>query len=113
MMTLNFIHTPVLQITRPCRLGLLVALAISFGGHASDITFNMDMLDVNDRNNIDLSQFARPGYLMPGEYSFTVFLNKQSMPEETVFYYAPEGESNESLPCLSPALVENSVSNLN
>ncbi|WP_284703501.1 FimD/PapC N-terminal domain-containing protein, partial [Escherichia coli] len=41
----------------------------------------MDMLDVNDRNNIDLSQFARPGYLMPGEYSFTVFLNKQSMPE--------------------------------
>ncbi|MGJ7974712.1 outer membrane usher protein [Providencia hangzhouensis] len=106
MMTLNFIHTPVLQITRPCRLGLLVSLAISFGGHASDIKFNMDMLDVNDRNNIDLSQFARPGYLMPGEYSFTVFLNKQSMPEETVFYYAPEGESNESLPCLSPALVE-------
>lgn len=102
----NIIYTPLLQISRPKILGLLVALSFSFSSYGAGIEFNTDILDVNDRANIDLSQFSRAGYLMPGEYSFTVFINKQSIPEQTVFYYAPENQPDESVACLSPKLVE-------
>ncbi|MEQ5149866.1 outer membrane usher protein [Providencia stuartii] len=106
MMTLNCISAPLLGISRSRWLGLFVAIALCSQSYAADIEFNTDILDVNDRANIDLSQFSRPGYLMPGEYRFTVFLNKHSLPEQTVFYYAPDDQPDESLACLSPTLVE-------
>lgn len=105
-MTLNCISAPLLGISRSRWLGLFVAIALCSQSYAADIEFNTDILDVNDRANIDLSQFSRPGYLMPGEYRFTVFLNKHSLPEQTVFYYAPDDQPDESLACLSPTLVE-------
>lgn len=105
-MTRNFIYMPLLRITRLGRVGLFFALAISLSSHASEIEFNTDILDIQDRSNIDLSQFARPGYLMPGEYSFSIFLNKHSLPEQTVFYYSPEGGIDDSQACLTPTLVE-------
>ncbi len=105
-MTLNCISAPMLGISRPRWLGLLVAIALGSQSYAADIEFNTDILDVNDRANIDLSQFSRLGYLMPGEYRFTVFLNKNSLPEQTVFYYAPDDQPDESLACLSQAVVE-------
>lgn len=105
MMALNCIHMPLLRM-KPRLMGLLISLVLCGQSHAADIEFNTDILDVNDRANIDLSQFARPGYLMPGEYSFTIFLNKHSLPEQAVFYYAPEDESDASEACLSPSLVE-------
>lgn len=105
-MTLNCISAPLLGISRPRWLGLFVSIALCSQSYAADIEFNTDILDVNDRANIDLSQFSRPGYLMPGEYRFTVFLNKHSLPEQTVFYYAPDDQPDESLACLSPTLVE-------
>lgn len=105
-MTPNCISAPLLGISRPRWLGLLVAIALCSQSYGADIEFNTDILDVNDRANIDLSQFSRPGYLMPGEYRFTVFLNKHSLPEQTVFYYSPDDQPEESLACLSPTLVE-------
>lgn len=105
-MTLNCISAPLLGISRPRWVGLFVSIVLCSQSYAADIEFNTDILDVNDRANIDLSQFSRPGYLMPGEYRFTVFLNKHSLPEQTVFYYAPDDQPDESLACLSPTLVE-------
>lgn len=49
---------------------------------ADDIQFNTDVLDVTDRNNIDLSQFSRGGYIMPGTYSMVVHINKNDLPEQ-------------------------------
>ncbi|WP_373196533.1 FimD/PapC N-terminal domain-containing protein, partial [Enterococcus faecium] len=37
--------------------------------------FNTDVLDLIDRSNIDLSQFARSGFILPGTYSMVVQLN--------------------------------------
>lgn len=105
-MTLKSIHVPLLGISRPRWVGVCVALALSCCSHAAAIEFNTDILDVNDRANIDLSQFSRPGYLMPGEYQFVLFLNKHTLPEQSVFYYAPDGQPDESEACLSPTLVE-------
>ena len=42
----------------------------SAAGAQEEIQFNIDVLDVNDRKNIDLSQFARSGYIMPGNLRY-------------------------------------------
>ncbi|HGM6603608.1 TPA: outer membrane usher protein [Serratia marcescens] len=97
---------------KPFRLHILsacVALVLgsltSKAGAVEDIQFNTDVLDVNDRKNIDLSQFSRGGYIMPGQYSMVVRVNKSDLPEQPVAFYAPDGDANGSRACLSPELV--------
>jgi outer membrane usher protein FimD/PapC len=72
---------------------------------AGDIQFNTDVLDVNDRKNIDLSQFSRGGYIMPGTYSMAVRINKNDLPEQPIPFYAPASDPKGSEACLSPSLV--------
>lgn len=71
---------------------------------AEDIQFNTDVLDVNDRGNIDLSQFSRGGYIMPGNYGMVVHVNKSELPEQPVPFYAPEDDPKGSRACISHAL---------
>ncbi|POP19980.1 outer membrane usher protein [Serratia marcescens] len=97
---------------KPFRFHILsVSVALGFAGgmpaaQAEEIQFNTDVLDVNDRKNIDLSQFSRGGFIMPGSYSMVVRLNKSDLPEQPVPFYAPDDDPNGSRACLSPALVD-------
>ncbi len=100
---------------KPFRLHILsacVALVLVLGsltskaGAVEDIQFNTDVLDVNDRKNIDLSQFSRGGYIMPGQYGMAVHINKATLPEQPVAFYTPDDDANGSRACLAPALVE-------
>ncbi|MEG6410894.1 FimD/PapC N-terminal domain-containing protein [Enterobacter roggenkampii] len=60
-----------------CRKALAAVLVGSISsGHAEDIQFNTDILDVKDRENYDLSQFSRKGYILPGMYSLAIQLNE-------------------------------------
>lgn len=91
------------------QLGVAIALAlgasVSLALAADDIVFNTDVLDVKDRANIDLSQFARGGFIMPGRYTLTVHVNQQELPEQSVVFSAPPDDPKGSVACLSPALV--------
>lgn len=106
MIKLKFIHTPLSGIKKKCWLGILVGITSCCQGYAAEIEFNTEILDISDRNNIDLSQFARPGYLMPGEYQFNIIINKQTLPEQNIFYYEPDDQPGESIACLNADLVE-------
>ncbi|MCX3071349.1 outer membrane usher protein [Providencia stuartii] len=97
------------------RVGLLsLSVALALGGmasawasvSASSIEFNTDVLDVEDKKNIDLDQFSRAGYIMPGVYSLALKVNDDSLPDISVPYYAPESDPNDSVPCLSPEVVD-------
>ncbi|MDQ0741407.1 outer membrane usher protein [Pseudomonas sp. W4I3] len=90
---------------RPGLLGGLMSLAGTAMG-AGDIEFNTDVLDLSDRTNIDLSQFARSGFILPGTYSMAVQLNAQPIPEQAVAFYPPENDPKGSQACLSHSLVE-------
>ncbi|MGH8361458.1 MAG: fimbria/pilus outer membrane usher protein, partial [Pseudomonas sp.] len=68
--------------------------------------FNTDVLDLIDRSNIDLSQFARSGFILPGTYSMVVQLNTQPISEQSVAFFAPDDDPKGSVPCLSRELVE-------
>lgn len=90
-------------------IALLVALAVqgapSLGYAAEAIQFNADVLDVGDRAKIDLSQFSRAGYIMPGKYHMVVRLNKTELPEQPLNFFAPDDDPKGSEVCLTPDLV--------
>ncbi|CAI1035388.1 outer membrane usher protein [Serratia liquefaciens] len=94
---------------RPRVLGIYIACALGFVGYyasAEEVQFNTDVLDVKDRDNIDLGQFSRGGYIMPGDYMMLIRINKQELPEQSVIFYQAENDANDSAACISPAMVE-------
>lgn len=104
--------TPILfrsVSTRPHILGLMIGFIISsvmFPANAEDYDFNTDMLDVSDRKNIDLGQFAHAGFIMPGQYIMAVRVNNQSLGDQEVNFYAPENDPKGSEACITPKIVE-------
>ncbi|HAT2868632.1 TPA: outer membrane usher protein [Serratia marcescens] len=101
--------SPAGKMVRINTLGLCIALALGALPAqvyaADEIQFNTDVLDVHDRKNIDLSQFARGGYIMPGTYGMVVHINKNDLPEQQIPFYPPEDDPNGSRACISQALV--------
>ncbi|CAI2019271.1 Outer membrane usher protein papC precursor [Serratia fonticola] len=97
------------KLVRLQLLGLCISLALGTPSRvvfaAEEIQFNTDVLDVNDRKNIDLSQFSRGGYIMPGTYGMVVHINKNDLPEQAISFYPPEGDPNDSRACVNTALV--------
>ncbi|WP_419246851.1 outer membrane usher protein [Serratia sp. NFX21] len=94
---------------RPRALGIYIASALSGIGYyasAEEIQFNTDVLDVKDRGNIDLGQFSRGGYIMPGDYMMLIRINKQELPEQSVIFYPTESDANDSAACIGPSMVE-------
>nr|ELR5114621.1 outer membrane usher protein [Providencia stuartii] len=91
--------------------GLSLAIALSLYGlscplwAADAIEFNTEVLDLEDKNNIDLNQFSRAGYIMPGTYSLTLKVNDETLPEISVPFYVPIDDPEGSVPCLSPEVV--------
>ena len=73
---------------------------------AEEIQFNTDVLDVHDRQNIDLSQFSRGGYIMPGTYGMVVQINKNDLPEQQVPFYEPENDRGGSRACITRVLAD-------
>lgn len=74
---------------------------------ASDIEFNADILDLKDKQNIDLSDFSRAGYIMPGKYEFVVRVNNNELADMyTINYIVPENDPKGSVPCIPASLVD-------
>ncbi|EPC5391922.1 TPA: outer membrane usher protein [Serratia odorifera] len=94
---------------RPRILGLLIAFILAGNAAcaaAADIEFNTDVLDVTDRANIDLEQFSRGNFIMPGDYLFAVHINKQTLTDQPVAFYPPDDDAKGSEACITPQLVE-------
>ncbi|MEY0891438.1 FimD/PapC N-terminal domain-containing protein, partial [Providencia rettgeri] len=64
------------------------------------------VLDLEDKNNIDLKQFSRAGYIMPGTYSFTLKVNGEQLSEVSVPFYSPEDDPQASQACISTEIEE-------
>ena len=94
----------VKTLLRPGVLGGLMSIS-GTAFSAGDVQFNTDILDLNDRSNIDLSQFSRSGFILPGSYPMAVQVNTQPLPEQSIAFYPPEDDPKGSQACLSPDLV--------
>lgn len=69
-------------------LTILISLAISHPAlsEEGEIQFNTDVLDVEDRKNIDLGQFSRKGYIVPGAYPLMLKVNGHELSEQPVTF---------------------------
>lgn len=86
---------------------LLALWLICANGYAENIQFNTDVLDIKDRKNVDLSEFSRAGYIMPGAYDFNVRINglDDVLLNENINWVVTDNDSKDSEPCLVPKLV--------
>ncbi|PIJ48163.1 fimbrial assembly protein [Erwinia sp. OLTSP20] len=70
------------------------------------IEFNSDVLDAADKESIDLSSFARAGYVMPGNYQMVIKVNDdKELAERNILFLAPDDDPNGSEPCIPASLV--------
>lgn len=82
------------------------SLLVTFGCHAEDaIQFNASILDVGDKNNLDLSQFAKKGFILPGTYPLMVQINGQNTSEMEIVFRAPENAPDGSEACLTKEII--------
>lgn len=90
----------------PLALAISLALLNPHPLQAAGIEFNLDNLDVSDRENIDMSQFARAGFIMPGEYDMVVRANKADLPVTRITFLPPDNDPKDSVACLTPELMQ-------
>lgn len=92
-----------LLIKRSLHTTLCTAL---FSFPALAVEFNTDMIDAEDRNNIDISQFEKKGHITPGKYLVRIQVNKNTLPQAmTMEWFATENESGSQL-CLTQSQLE-------
>lgn len=88
---------------------LLAATALyctaAWASAADEFQFNIDVLDIKDRENLDLGVFASANFIMPGQYSLLVHVNRDTLTEYPVDYLPADDNPKSSVACLSPNLV--------
>ncbi|WP_176519202.1 outer membrane usher protein [Candidatus Pantoea floridensis] len=90
----------------PLTLAISLALFFSQTVMAKEVEFNLDNLDVSDRENIDMTQFARAGFIMPGQYDMVVRVNKAEIPTMPITFLPPDDDPKDSVACLTPELMQ-------
>lgn len=99
-------RSATLVALRPVALGVFLTLCAGKVAQAEDVVqFNTDVLDVQDRSRIDVNQFSRAGYMMPGDYNLVLHVNKTELSEQKVSYIAPDDDPKGSEVCLTPEMV--------
>lgn len=73
---------------------------------AEEFQFNTEVLDLKDRENLDLGVFASANFIMPGQYSLMVHMNRDTLAEFPIDYLPADDDPKSSVACLSPALVK-------
>lgn len=76
---------------------------ISYAGE-DDIEFNINILNAEDRQNINLAVFSRDLYIVPGVYPFKLYINNVYLPEEKIHIVSLGDETSEA--CLTSDIVE-------
>ncbi|MDR0218425.1 MAG: outer membrane usher protein [Enterobacteriaceae bacterium] len=92
---------------KPLSAFILFALSGIQVTEAKPLEFNTDALDINERSSINLDQFSRAGYIMPGNYTMAVKVNNYDLQDTySVDFIAPADDPKGSEACISPELVK-------
>ncbi|MCW0507633.1 fimbria/pilus outer membrane usher protein [Aeromonas piscicola] len=70
----------------------LVLMSSASSSYATE--FNTDLLDVIDKENINLEQFRTAGYIVPGQYKMHVLINNHNVGEFEVNYVSADDGSS-------------------
>jgi outer membrane usher protein PapC len=92
----------------------LSILLMLTAGDAEAVKFNIEMLDAQDKTNIDFYRFSQSGYVMPDEYQLQITVNGENLgSEQLIPFYLPTTMAvttpdtvNFPQACLSPNMVD-------
>ena len=99
-------------LTRRHRLGIYILMAlVCVNPAAYAIEFNTEILDTEDKQNIDLSRFSEVGYIMPGTYALGIKVNNFTVDDANIAFYERPDKKDEAgqIPveaCITPEKVE-------
>lgn len=94
------------KIKEAKRTNLFILFFISFFTQQGKATeFNISVLDIDEQNEIDLSRFSDPDYVVPGEYLLNIKINGRAVEQRPVRYLAAGAEGKSSALCLEPEIV--------
>ncbi|MCT6664339.1 fimbrial biogenesis outer membrane usher protein [Enterobacter mori] len=65
------------------------------------VQFNTDMIDAEDKTNIDLTQFEKKGFIPVGQYIARVEINKNKLPDSWSFEWIKADNESGSEVCLT------------
>ena len=68
--------------------------------------FNINVLDVNERQHIDLSHFTDPDYVSPGEYLLSIRVNTREIQQRKVRFLPSGPDNNKSTVCITPDIAD-------
>lgn len=72
------------RLNSTCRYGLF--MVCFFSNNAKATEFNASVLDIDERNEIDLSRFSDSDYVIPGDYMLTIKVNNKMIDQRRVSY---------------------------
>lgn len=81
----------------------VILQSIALSAYGSDSEFNTDLLDLQDKENINLGAFDHAGYIMPGKYQLSVIINDHPSGEKRVNFI--EDKPGSSKLCMDESLV--------
>ncbi|EOY8496954.1 TPA: fimbria/pilus outer membrane usher protein [Providencia stuartii] len=87
---------------------ILLAFGLTTWG-ASAAEFNTDVLDAEDLQNIDISRFSVAGYVPPGDYVLTVWVNglRLGAPRDiSVYEKSPSAEQRSPFVCIPTDMLQ-------
>ncbi|MGC5701957.1 outer membrane usher protein [Pseudomonas sp. NFXW11] len=89
------------------RIWIFTALCcvVGWADAAQEFQFNTDVLDLKDQQNLDLGLFSKANFILPGQYSLVIQVNRDALPEMPVHFIAPEDDPKGSQACITPELV--------
>lgn len=92
---------------RLSKLSIIIAFALVslYSNTLEAVEFNTDILDLNDKDNIDFSRFSQANYILPGTYRMDVRLNSQALNEFDVVYLPLPDNAETSVPCITENMV--------
>jgi len=70
------------------------------------VEFNTNVIDVEDRQNIDVSQFEKKGYVTPGEYLVHIKVNSNTLLEPALVNWLKIDSDKTSRICMTSELVK-------
>ncbi len=84
----------------------MILAAWPFVTTGKEIEFNTDFLDVKNRENINIAQFSRKGFILPGTYTLQIKINGQALAQELpISWLPPEDDPKGSEICIEQALI--------
>lgn len=90
------------------RISVYIFIALfGMAPNVYSVEFNTDLLDSEDKSNIDLSRFSQAGYIMPGTYSLGIRLNDHMIADQEISFV--EEKDHEGNPVIKTCLTKEQV----